>query len=149
MKKDFEMRKSYPSDISRKQFAEIEPLLISARKITTPRKLDLYDVFCAILYILKTACQWRMLPNDFPKWRSVHSYFQNILCGYIVDFVCLEKRLVIELDGGKHNEEEQIKYDSVRTLKLEADGFQVLRFWNNEILTHLDGVLEAIDEALK
>jgi transposase len=70
------MRKSYPSDISREQFAIIEPLLISARKITAPRELDLYDVFCAVLYLLKTACQWRMLPSDFPKWRSVHSYFQ-------------------------------------------------------------------------
>jgi transposase len=67
------MRKSYPSDITREQFAEIESLLLSARKITAPRKLDLYDVFCAVLYLLKTACQWRMLPSDFPKWRSVHS----------------------------------------------------------------------------
>lgn len=70
------MRESYPSDISREQFAKIEPLLLSARKITAPRKLDLYDVFCAVLYLLKTACQWRMLPKDFPKWRSVHAYFQ-------------------------------------------------------------------------
>ncbi len=70
------MRKKYPSDITRKQFAEIEPLLLSARKRTAPRKLDLYDVFCGILYLLKTACQWRMLPSDFPKWRSVHAYFQ-------------------------------------------------------------------------
>jgi len=70
------MRNPYPSDISREQFAKIEPLLLSARKITAPRKLDLYDVFCAVLYLLKTACQWRMLPKDFPKWRSVHAYFQ-------------------------------------------------------------------------
>ena len=70
------MRESYPSDISREQFAKIEPLLLSARKVTAPRKLDLYDVFCAVLYLLKTACQWRMLPKDFPKWRSVHAYFQ-------------------------------------------------------------------------
>jgi transposase len=70
------MRRSYPSDISREQFSKIEPLLSSARKVTRPRELDLYDVFCAILYLLKTACQWRMLPKDFPKWRSVHAYFQ-------------------------------------------------------------------------
>jgi transposase len=70
------MRRSYPSDVSREQFSKIESLLLSARKITRPRELDLYDVFCAILYLLKTACQWRMLPNDFPKWRSVHAYFQ-------------------------------------------------------------------------
>jgi transposase len=77
MKKDFRMRRPYPSDINREQFAKIEPLLLSARKTTRPRELDLYDVFCAILYLLKTACQWRMLPKDFPKWRSVHAYFQT------------------------------------------------------------------------
>jgi transposase len=70
------MRRPYPSDINREQFSRIEPLLLNARKITRPRELDLYDVFCAILYLLKTACQWRMLPKDFPKWRSVHAYFQ-------------------------------------------------------------------------
>lgn len=70
------MRSVYPSDISRDQFLKIEPLLLNARKITRPRELDLYDIFCAILYLLKTACQWRMLPKDFPKWRSVHAYFQ-------------------------------------------------------------------------
>ena len=74
--KGFLNAKSYPSDITREGFAKIETLLVSARKITAPRKLDLYDVFCAVLYILKTACQWRMLPSDFPKWRGVHSYFQ-------------------------------------------------------------------------
>ncbi len=70
------MRRSYPSDVSREQFAEIEPLLLSARKITAPRKIDLYDAFCAVLYVLKTACQWRSLPHDFPKWSSVYAYFR-------------------------------------------------------------------------
>ena len=70
------MRKCYPSDISREQFEKIKPILLSARKNTRPRKLDLYEVFCAVLYLLKTGCQWRALPNDFPKWRSVHAYFQ-------------------------------------------------------------------------
>src|SRR5262245_51242446 len=65
---------------------------------------------------------------------------QHILCGYIVDFVCLEKKLVIELDGGQHVQREE--YDSARTLKLEADGFQILRFWNNELLNNMDSVLE-------
>jgi very-short-patch-repair endonuclease len=71
---------------------------------------------------------------------------QHVLCGYIVDFVCLQKKLVIELDGGQHAE--QHEYDLARTLKLEADGFQVLRFWNNEILHNMDDVLEEILQAL-
>ena len=69
------MRHRYPSDISRDQFEQIRPLLESARKKTAPRKVDLYDVFCAVLYLLRTGCQWRALPSDFPKWRTVHSYF--------------------------------------------------------------------------
>ena len=69
------MRKSYPSDIKREQFEVIRPLLESARKKTAPRRVDLYEVFCAVLYLLRTGCQWRALPSDFPKWRTVHSYF--------------------------------------------------------------------------
>ena len=70
------MRKRYPSDISREQFKKIEPLLLGARKKTRPRELDLYEVFCAVLYLLKSGCQWRMLPSDLPDWRSVYAYFR-------------------------------------------------------------------------
>ena len=69
------MRKSYPSDISREQFEAIEPLLDGARRKTCPRRMDLYEIFCAVLYLLRSGCQWRMLPDDFPKWRTVHSYY--------------------------------------------------------------------------
>lgn len=69
-------RKKYPSDITREQFEKILPMLELARKKTKPRKVDLYDVFCGVLYVVKSGCQWRMLPSDFPKWRTVHSYFQ-------------------------------------------------------------------------
>ena len=69
------MRKIYPSDISREQFENIRLLLESARKKTAPRTVDLYEVFCAVLYLLRTGCQWRALPSDFPKWRTVYSYW--------------------------------------------------------------------------
>jgi transposase len=70
------MRKYYPSDVSREQFDKIEPILLSARKSTRPRTLELYEVFCAVLYLLKSGCQWRSLPNDFPPWQSVYAYFR-------------------------------------------------------------------------
>lgn len=70
-------RKVYPSDITRKQFETILPILESVRKKTKPRTIDLYDIFCGLLYVLKSGCQWRMLPSDYPKWRTVHSYFQK------------------------------------------------------------------------
>ncbi len=71
------MRRIYPSDISREQFEQIRPLLEGSRKKTRPRQVDLYDVFCGILSLLKSGCQWRMLPSDFPKWRTVHEYFRQ------------------------------------------------------------------------
>jgi transposase len=69
------MRKKYASDISREKFEEILPLLQSVRRRTKPTTVELYEVFCAVLYLLRSGCQWRMLPRDFPKWRTVHSYF--------------------------------------------------------------------------
>ena len=61
---------------------------------------------------------------------------------YIVDFVGLEKKLVIELDGGQHAE--QSAYDAERTARLECQGFRVLRFWNNQVLEEIEIVKEAI-----
>lgn len=69
------MRNKYPSDITREQFDIIRPTLEAARKKTRPRKDDLYDVFCAVLYVLKTGSQWRALPHDFPTWQTVYACF--------------------------------------------------------------------------
>ena len=69
------MRKKYPSDITREQFEIIRPILEGARKKTAPRKIDLYDAFCGVLYVLKTGCQWSALPHDFPARSTVHRYF--------------------------------------------------------------------------
>jgi transposase len=66
---------SYPSDVSREQFNKIKPILESVRKKTRPRKIDLYDVFCGILYVLKSGCQWRMLPKEYPQWELCYYYF--------------------------------------------------------------------------
>ena len=72
---------------------------------------------------------------------------QHPLTPYILDFYCHEKRLVVELDGGQHNEVAQTAYDRERTAWLRAQGLRVLRFWNREIDTNLEGVLEAIARA--
>jgi transposase len=71
------MRRTYPSDITRAHFESIRPLLDSAKKKTKPPKLDLYDLFCGVLYVLKSGCQWRMIPADFPAWQSVYAYFRT------------------------------------------------------------------------
>lgn len=67
--------------------------------------------------------------------------------GYIVDFVCLDRLLIVEADGSQHAE--QIAYDELRTAFLAKEGFRVLRFWNNDVLANLDGVTTAIMSALE
>ena len=68
--------RNYPSNISREEFELIREELERARKRTRPRKVDLYEVFCAILYVLKSGCEWDMLRSDFPKKSTVYYYFQ-------------------------------------------------------------------------
>ena len=64
--------------------------------------------------------------------------------GYIVDFLCPERRLIIEVDGGQHTP----KRDSRRTAFLESQGFTVIRFWNDEVLENMEGVWPVIEAAL-
>ena len=69
------MRKTYPSDITREAFAQIEGRLLAVTKATRPRSYDPYDVFCAVLYVLKEGCSWRALPHDYPKWENGYYHF--------------------------------------------------------------------------
>ncbi len=67
---------------------------------------------------------------------------QHPFQGYILDFVCLERRLVIEVDGAQHAD--AAVRDAVRTAALERAGFRVVRFWNNEVLAQTDAVVACI-----
>ena len=75
---------------------------------------------------------------------------QYSIGNYIVDFICNEKKLIIEIDGGQHNENQNITYDKERTKYLESKGYKVIRFWNNDIDNNIDGVyldiLKHLDE---
>jgi len=80
-------------------------------------------------------------PNGGAKFRR-----QHVIGPYIVDFVCLQRHLVAEIDGGQHAD--QIADDSRRQRFLESQGFRVKRFWNHEVLCETDAVLEEIRLAL-
>jgi transposase len=67
----------YPSDITREQFELIRVDLEGAKKRTKPREIDLYSVYCAILYMSKSGCQWDMIPSDFPK-RGIVRYYYDV-----------------------------------------------------------------------
>jgi very-short-patch-repair endonuclease len=87
---------------------------------------------------------WRHLRNRHLigfKFRRQHEIDR-----YIVDFVCTDADLIVELDGGQHAE--MMASDANRTRRLEAIGYRVLRFWNNDVLTNIEAVLEVILEAV-
>ena len=65
---------SYPSNTTNKEWEIIEPF-VKQGKMGRPRDLDIRDVVNAIFYIIRGGCQWRMLPKDFPNWKTVHDYF--------------------------------------------------------------------------
>ncbi|HYD96763.1 MAG TPA: endonuclease domain-containing protein [Noviherbaspirillum sp.] len=71
---------------------------------------------------------------------------QHPIGRYIADFACINKMLVIELDGGQH--QEQTEYDNRRTAALQQQGWRVLRFWNNDVLENFEGVLAVVADAL-
>jgi adenine-specific DNA-methyltransferase len=79
------------------------------------------------------------------RMRNLHGFKfrrQHPIAGYIADFACIEARLVIELDGGQHADARA--YDETRTRRIEAKGYRVLRFWNNDVLSKRETVLEMI-----
>ena len=83
---------------------------------------------------------WQYLRNrqlEGCKFRRQHPFGD-----YILDFACLERKIVVELDGGQHAD--NLQYDNARTDYLERCGFQVLRFWNNEVFNNIEGVAEVI-----
>jgi len=88
---------------------------------------------------------WNLLRN---KQTGYSFRRQHQIGSYIVDFVCLAKKFIIEIDGGQHNDTKKQVYDEKRTKFFNNNGFKVLRFWNNEVLSNLDGVYVIILNAL-
>ena len=69
---------------------------------------------------------------------------QMPIAGYIVDFACPSDRLIVEVDGSQHGASEAVSYDQQRTIRLQRDGWTVLRFWNDDILKDIDSVCRHI-----
>jgi very-short-patch-repair endonuclease len=86
---------------------------------------------------------WRALRESGLPWKFRR---QHPIGTRIADFACPARKLVIELDGGQHAT--QIEADDARTAELARHGYSVIRFWNNDVVENLEGVLEAIGAAL-
>ena len=87
---------------------------------------------------------WSFLrKNQFYGYKFLRQYPMG---AYIVDFVCREKKIIIEVDGGQHNQPEDIEYDLKRTEFLNSKGYKVVRFWNNDIDNNIKGVYNILQK---
>ena len=74
-------------------------------------------------------------------------FFRQYSVGpYILDFYCPTLKLAVELDGGQHNQQENREYDTARSAYLNAHGIEVIRYWNNEVLCEISGVLAQLEQ---
>jgi len=87
---------------------------------------------------------WSQLRNK--RFSGVKFFRQYSIGTYVLDFYSPTRRLVIELDGGQHSEQEQKEYDENRSEYLKAHDVEVIRFWNNEVMQDMEGVLVRIAE---
>ena len=74
---------------------------------------------------------------------------QKPVAGYIADFYCARARLIVELDGSQHYDPDALKYDAIRTRRLQEYGFKVIRFTNRDIWRNFEGVMYVIDKEVK
>jgi len=89
-------------------------------------------------------CFWNHVRN---RRLNGYKFKRQVPIGnYIADFLCESAALIVEIDGGQHME--QTGYDNVRTNYLQSQGYTVMRFWNNDVLTNIEGVLTALTLAL-
>jgi very-short-patch-repair endonuclease len=112
---------------------KIDPRVPRARKL----RHDMTDAERKLWWHL------RRLPID-------HSHFrrQATIGPFFADFACHERRLIIEVDGSQHNGPENIAKDEERSVYLQAQGYRILPFWNNDVLRNIDSVVEAVFTAM-
>jgi len=89
---------------------------------------------------------WAYLRSN--KLNGVNFRRQHAIGNFIVDFVSIKKKLVIELDGSQHLEQERFAYDIERKKYLESQGYKVIRFWNNQVMNDIEDILRVIEIAL-
>ena len=89
---------------------------------------------------------WNLLKNR--QFHNLKFKRQQPIGDYIVDFICKEAKIIIEIDGGQHNEPVNIEYDKTRTEYLNTLGYKVIRFWNNEIYENIEGVVLRLREEI-
>ena len=115
-------RKPYPTDLTDEQWKLVEPLLPPARAGGRPRKTDLREVLNALFYLVRGGCQWRMIPHEFPPWKTCYNYYRAWIASGTWDEIVYMLRLDVRVQAGRHEQPRVAAIDSQSVKTTEQGG---------------------------
>jgi putative transposase len=117
-------RKPYPSDLTDEQWHLIEPMLPNAKPGGRPRKTNLREVLNALWYLVRSGCPWRMLPHEFPPWKTCYNYYRAWIADATWEAIVNQLRSNVRLQAGRNEEPRVLAVDSQSVQTTEQGGEQ-------------------------
>ena len=117
-------RKPYPTDLTDEQWKFVEPLLPGAKPGGRPRKTDLREVLNALFYLVRSSCQWRMIPHEFPPWKTCYNYYRAWIDNGTWDEIAATLRVDVRVLAGRDEQPRVAAIDSQSVKTTEQGGEQ-------------------------
>jgi putative transposase len=117
-------RKPYPTDLTDEQWKLVEPMLPRAKPGGRPRKADLREVVNALFYLVRSGCQWRMIPHEFPPWRTCYNYYRAWIESGTWDEIVYLLRSEVRTQAGRNDQPRVAAIDSQSVKTTEQGGEQ-------------------------
>src|ERR1022692_3609785 len=115
-------RKPYPTDLTDEQWKLVAPYLPDAKPGGRPRKTDLREVLNALLYLVRSGCQWRMIPHEFPPWRTCYNYYRAWIDNGTWDEMAYLLRTDVRIEAGRDDQPRVAAIDSQSVKTTEQGG---------------------------